>query len=437
MKPAPRLLSVLGVTFGLAAIVGNTIGAGILRTPGDIAQRLPVGWLFFGVWIAGALYALGGANAMCELATMMPRSGGQYNYSRHALGPYAGFLVGWNDWISSAGSGTAVALVFAESVTVLAPRLAGQERAVAAALIIAFTIFLLRGVRATANAQTVTSLVKALAFLVLIGAAVVYAARNGIPSGGAAAAPQGLALLAAFIIAMQSVIYAYDGWTGAIYFTEEVRDPGRDIPRATFGGLIAVAIIYLLLNAAFVAVIGLDRMAGDPLPAGTAARTIFGDNGDTIIRWILVLALPSFVNAVLPMSSRVLFAMSRDGLAPRWAERVNAGGTPHTALIASAVVALLFLVSGKVDEVIAVLSFFFVASYAMSFASVFVLRRREPNTPRPYRARGHPWTTGIVLAGSVAFLAGSAWSDPRNGFIAVALVVLSYPVYRLSQRRRT
>src|SRR6185295_12405459 len=123
VRVSKRLQTVLGVTFGLAAIVGNTIGAGILSAPGSIAKILPTPTLFFAVWIAGALYALGGANAICELATMMPKSGGQYHFSRAALGPYAGFVVGWNDWVSVSGSATAIALVFAQATVALVPGL--------------------------------------------------------------------------------------------------------------------------------------------------------------------------------------------------------------------------------------------------------------------------------------------------------------------------
>jgi APA family basic amino acid/polyamine antiporter len=429
-----RLFAVLGVTFGLAVIVGNTIGAGILRTPGEIAGHLPVAWMFFAAWIAGALYAFGGANAVSELATMLPHSGGQYNYARHALGPYAGFVVGWNDFLSTAGTATAVSMVLAESMAVLVPRLAGLEGAIASAVIVAFTIILWRGVREGAAVQTATSVMKAVAFLVLIGAGFVFVARHGVATPGAVTVPRGLTLAAAFIIAMQSVIYSYDGWTGAIYFTEEVRDPGRAIPRATFGGLIAVTIIYLLVTVAFVMVVPLSHLAGDKLAAGTVAQTIFGDTGDRVVRIIIVVSLLSSLSSNLLMAPRVLFAMSRDGLAPQRGTNVNAGGTPTTALFATAAVALAFLLTGTFNAVIAVLSFFFVATYSLSFLSVFVLRRREPHTPRPFRARGHPWTTGLMFAGSLAFLTGSIWSDPHNGLIAAALVVLSLPAYRFAQR---
>jgi len=149
-----------------------------------------------------------------------------------------------------------------------------------------------------------------------------------------------------------------------------------------------------------------------------------------------VLALPSAVNACLLMSSRVLFGVARDGLAPRFATRVNSGGTPTVALVASAGVSLAFLATGTFESVIAVAAFFFVADYALSFLAVFVLRRREPNALRPYRAKGHPWTTGLVLAGSIAFLVSAVVSDTKNSLWALALLVVSYPIFRSMVARR-
>ncbi|HXQ77326.1 MAG TPA: amino acid permease, partial [Gemmatimonadaceae bacterium] len=156
--------------------------------------------------------------------------------------------------------------------------------------------------------------------------------------------------------------------------------------------------------------------------------------GNTVVRLVVVLALPSAVNACLLMSSRVLYAVSRDGIGPRVATRVNEGGTPTVSLVASAGVSLLFLATGTFQSVIAVAAFFFVADYALSFLAVFVLRKREPGAPRPYRAFGHPWTTGLVLAGSIAFLVSAVVSDTRNSFWALGLLLISYPVFRLTHR---
>lgn len=434
-SPAPaQLLRVMGVAFGIAVGIGSVIGAGILRSPGEIAAQLPNPWLFIAVWIAGGAYALLGANSMAELGTMLPRSGGQYVYARHALGPYAGFVVGWSDWTSSCGSVAAISIVIAESVGALVPALASHVAAVAAAIVLVVTVVLWRGARESDRTQQITSLVKALALLTLVGACFVLGARHPITSPPAPALPVRGALVAAFVVALQGVIYSYDGWTGVIYFSEEVRDPGRQIPRALFGSLLSVMAIYLLINVAFIYVLPMAAMASSTMVAATAATSVFGAYGDRVVRAIVVLALPSAVTANLLMGSRVAFSMARDGLATRAAARVSATGTPTVSLLLSAACTLLFVMTGTFDTVIALLAFLFVASYAISFTSVFVLRRREPEAARPYRAWGYPWTTGLVLAGSIAFLVASLVSDTRNSVIALLLVAASYPVYRVIRR---
>jgi APA family basic amino acid/polyamine antiporter len=432
-----KLLNILGVTFGLAVAVGNTIGAGILRTPGDVASMLQTPVLFLGVWVVGALYALLGVNALAELGTMLPKSGAQYVYARHAFGDYAGFVVGWNDWISTCASTAAISIVIGESLAALIPRASTQATALAMVTVVLFTALLLRSTKVGGRSQEITSLFKTIALVVFIGACFVFggeAAAQRAPNATGMVAAPGQSLFAAVVLAVQAVIYTYDGWTGPLYFSEELRDPARQIPRSMFGALFAVAAIYLLINLAFMYVLPVTAMAGSTLAAARVAQAIFGPRGDTVVRLVVVLALPSAVNACLLMSSRVLYAVSRDRIGPRIATRVNEGGTPTVALIASAMVSLLFLATGTFQSVIAVAAFFFVADYALSFLAVFVLRRREPAAPRPYRAFGHPWTTGLVLAGSIAFLVSAVVSDTKNSLWALGLLVISYPAFRLTRR---
>jgi APA family basic amino acid/polyamine antiporter len=270
---------------------------------------------------------------------------------------------------------------------------------------------------------------KAIAFLALIAAAFILGGQGSLTSSTASAA--NFTLLGA-IIALQGVIYTYDGWSGVIYFSEEVKNPGRDIPRSLFGGVLLVVAIYLLVNVALLYVLPLSEIAGKDFPAGVAAQAIFGRYGETVFRSLTIVSMLSAINAYHLMSTRVLFAISRDGLFNRHASTVNEGGTPAVALFFSAGVALLFIVFGQTfGQVITVLAFFFVANYALSFVSLFVLRRREPDKERPYRAWGHPWTTALALIGSIVFLAGAIASDTRNSVYAIILLAVSYPLFRL------
>ena len=437
MSDSPRgLLKILGLSFGLAVAVGNTIGGGILRTPGEIAGLLPGIPAFLGIWLIGALYALLGANALAELGTMMPRSGGQYVFARRVFGDYAGFVVGWMDWISTCASIAAISIVIGESLVGVFSLSHDLASPIAMAIVAAFTILLLRGTKLGDNAQRITSLAKTLALLVLVAACFVFGGRAHVePATASSTTNAATSGFVAFLLAAQSVIYTYDGWSGPIYFSEELDDPGRQIPRSMFYSLALVAAIYLLINIAFIYAVPLAAFAGSSLAAGTVAHAIFGAAGELLVRIVVIVSLPSAVNACLLMASRVLYSMSCDGLAVGPATRVNAGGTPTVALIATGAVALAFLASGTFETIIAIAAFFFVGDYTLSFCAVFALRRREPDAVRPYQAVGHPWTTGFVLLGSLAFLASAVVADRRNSLFALGILLASYPVYRL--RRRT
>ena len=435
--PVRRLERSLGVGFGVAVGVGAIIGAGILRSPAEVARQLPDPWLFIGAWLLGGAWALLGANAMAELATTVPRSGGQYVFVRRALGPYAGFLVGWNDWLSTTASVAAMAIVEAEALGALVPRLASY-RVLVAEIAIALTAFvLMRGLRESDRTQRVTSVVKAVVLLALVGACLIWRGGGGVVEAPAhaSALPRGGALLAALAVALQGIIFSYDGWVGVAYFAGEVRDPGREIPRSLIMGLLATMAIYVLINAAFLAVLPMTAIAESTLAAASAASVVFGASGGTIVQGLIALALPSALVANTLFGSRVALALAQDRFAPAGLARVNERGTPAPALLATAIATAVFLLSGTFERLIAICSFLFVASYAMSFLSVFVLRRREPDTPQPYRAWGHPWTTGAVLLGSIVFLGATLVADLRSAAIVAALLVLSYPAYRVVVRR--
>lgn len=422
--------------FGLAVIVGNTIGAGIFRAPGQIAEQLPYPWIFLSVWLLGGLYALLGAISLAELGTMIPRSGGQYVFARYALGEYAGFIVGWSDWISSCGATAAVALVVGTFSGALVPALSGKGPAVAATVAIVFAVLQWRGIVWGSTIQNFTSLLKALAFFVLIAAAFFLGDGGAFTGDSAITSSQisstSVITMAAVVTSLQAAIYTYDGWSGVIYFSEEVQHPGRDIPRALLGGVLTITAIYLLVNVALLYVLPISGIAGKEFAAGEAANAIFGQYGDTVFRSITIVSMLSAINALHLMATRVIFAMSRDGLFTERAAFVNVGGTPTVSLFLSAAVAVLFILFGQTFErVIIICAFFFVANYVLSFISLFVLRFREPDTPRPYRAWGYPVTPGLALVGSLLFLAGAVYADRTNSLYALGLLAASYPVFRL------
>ena len=427
-----HLLRVLGVGFGLAVTLGGTIGMGILRTPGDIATQLPTPTFFIGVWIVGGVYALLGAISIAELGAAIPRSGGFYVFAHRALGNYAGFIVGWSDWMSTCATLAVISMVVGEYMGVLVPAVASKQKAVALTVVLFFALLQWRGIRWGSFTQNITSLLKVVVFVAFVVFAFLYA-----PTRGTNAAPSmkhGFALLAAIILALQGVLYTYDGWYGICYFGGEIRDPKRDVTRSMFGGVLSVIAIYVLVNFALLHVMPLSEFAGEPLAVGKAAGLIFGRYGDTAIRALAIVSMLSTINAYTLSAPRTLYAMSCDGLFTHHGTTVNKGGTPTITLFISTIVAVLFIVSGTFNQVLAVIAFFFVSYYTMAFISVFVLRKREPDLPRPYRVWGYPWTTIIVTIGSIAFLAGAVAGDTKNSLWALALLAISAPVYLLVKR---
>ncbi len=413
--------------------MGNSIGVGILRTPGDVALHLPSTPWFIGVWIAGGVYALLGALTLAELGAMIPESGGQYVFARRAFGDYAGFMIGWSDWISTCASLAAVTISVGDYSDALWPALSGHAAAIAIGVVTVLALIQARGIRAGDLAQQLTSLLKT---MVLVGLALVcfFAPGSGEATSAAAAPATFVFAFAPLVLALQGVIYTYDGWNGMLYFSGEVKNPGRDIPRAMAGGVLAVIAIYLLLNLAFLHVLPLSRMVGEELVAATAAREIFGANGDRVVRAVLIVSLVSAANAILLMGSRLPYGLSRDGLVWRGLSGVNSGGTPIASLGLSVLVTAVLLLTGTFDQILALAAFFFVVNYIMSFLSVLVLRRKEPETPRPYRAFGYPGVTIVLLLCSIGFLVSAVLSDSRNSLFALGLLVASYPVFRVLRR---
>jgi len=420
------LLRVLGVGFGLAVTIGGTIGMGILRTPGEVAAQLPTAKLFIGVWILGGVYALLGAITVAELGTMIPRSGGWYVFVHRAMGNYPGFVVGWSDWLSTCGTLAVIAMVVGEYTAVLIPRLAGHEKSVALGVTLVFAALQWRGIRWGSFTQNITSLLKTLVFAVIAIAAFTYGGNSS--TGTSLAVPRGFAMFGALIIALQGVLYTYDGWYGVIYFGEEVRNPKRDVVRSMIGGVLLIIAIYLIVNLAYVYVLPMSQLAGEKFAAGAVANKIFGVYGDKTIRVLAILSLLSTINAYTLTAPRILYAMSCDELFSHHATRVNKGGTPTITLLISTLVAVLFIFR-SFEQVMAALAFFFVANYTMAYLSLIVLRVREPDLPRPYRAWGYPWITGIVLLGAIAFLAGAVISDQRHSLFALAILAVSVPIY--------
>jgi APA family basic amino acid/polyamine antiporter len=429
-RPKGHLLRILGVGFGVAVIVGNTIGVGILRTPGDIAAQLPNAGFVMAIWAVGGLYVFFCTLSVTELGTMLPRAGGWYVYSRRAFGAYPGFLVGCSDWMVQCTSMAYIAVAFAEFTGELHPAFRGHIKLAAIAVLSLLALLNWLGLRAGSRTQELTSLAKVLALLGLVVACFVISpsAADAASAPASLVTPRG-GLLLAILVALQPIIVTYDGWYGAIYFTEEDKDPARSLPRSSISGVLACIAVYLLMNAALLHVLPMSRFAGAQMPAADAALAVFGAHGKTLILIVSLVSAVSTINAILLMTPRILFGMSRDGLLPRWVGFVNVGGTPTAALFLGTLAAMAMVLYGSFEKLVAVSSFLFVVVYLSGFCALFMLRIREPNLPRPFKLWGYPWTNLAVLLGSAAFLVASIVGDLKDALFTLALIAISFPVY--------
>jgi APA family basic amino acid/polyamine antiporter len=416
-----RLRRILGVGFGLAVNIGSMIGVGILRAPGLVAGQLHTVATILVVWLLGGLYTLVGASCMTELGGAMPQAGGYYVYARRAFGDWVGFAVGWTDWITYCTVLGYVSIGMTEFLAQLVPLAAGAKREIAVAILVGFIALQWAGVRISSWFQEWTTALKFLAFFALVIAALVVSGGTGSP-----AAPTGVATpltLSGLIAALQVVTITYAGWQSALYFTEEDRDPVKNLPRAMIGGVAAVMVIYLLVNLALVAIVPIPDLARDTLPAADAASRIAGARGGQIITVLSLISLPPLLNAIIMIGTRVLFALGRDGfLWPRLAA-VNTGGTPGAATLVTTIIGvILILALGDFALLVAITSVYLALNYATACLALIVLRRREPSLHRPLRAWGYPWSAAIVVLGAVAFLVGVVIADTRAAVIAVGLL---------------
>jgi APA family basic amino acid/polyamine antiporter len=428
MQPAKpeggRLLNVLGLAFGLAGSVGGTIGAGILRTPGLVAAQLPSEpWILL-IWMLGGLYALLGACCIAELAAALPRAGGWYVYADAAFGRRAGLVVGWCDWVAHCIGLAWVATTLGDYLaSYLSDPSELSGRWIALAVLGLFSGIQLLGVQAGGASQELLSLAKTGAFMALVLACFLLPQPAAVAMNPPAFTT-GMPGLVPLLLALQAVITTYDGWASPVYFAEEFSDPSCDLPRSLIGGVVAVLVLYLLINLALLHVLPISTLASSPLPAATAAGVLVGQWGGFAITAIALVALLGLINTVVMAAPRIVYALGRDGLLPRFTAGVNNGGTPVAALLLTVGAAGLLVLAGSFERLLAIGAVLYVLLPLSGLAALAALRMQQPELARPFRCWLYPLTPLVVGAVSMGFLVATALNDPLNTFFAAALAAL-------------
>lgn len=420
-------------------MVGGIIGVGILRNPGSVAAMLPDKWLILAAWTLSGLYVFLGVNSLAELATMLPKAGGPFNYVKRAFGNYAGFLTGWFDYISFCIPPAYISIAISEYLAILLPALKGYETVIAIILLTAFSLLNLAGLRGGSLVQQITSFIKVLIFVVLIICCFLFGGDNvqaaELSSGLKQTAMYGWLLLA-FIGSIQLILGTYDGWTAPAYFAEENTNPGKSIPRSLFSGALIVMLIYVLINIALFYLLSVSAIAGSELAVADAAQVIFGPIGYTILMLIAVFSLLGILNAIIMICPRILFGLSREGFFSKKGMLVNKGGTPYVALIITFFIQIVLAVAGSFEQLFTLATFMNMLIFVFMFSAVIKLRKSEPGLPRPYKSWGYPWTTLLMVLISISLFASYIYADPSNFIVIIILVALSWPAFRYMKRSK-
>ncbi len=421
-----NLTKALPGRFVLAVIVGGVIGLGILRGPGEIASVVTEPSLYLALWLLGGLFVLLSTAVTAELLGMTPRSGGAYSLIRRAYGPYAGFVIGWADWLSFAADLALKAVVIMEFVAILIPESAAWSTPLAIIVTTVFAAIQLRGIGLGALIQEIATSSIGLVIVVLSLVLLFVSATKMTPVNNAGG-DWGLVIA--------TIIFTYDGWLYASYFSGEIKGGAGAAARSCIKGMVLVIALYMLLNVALVKSTGLAALAGSDLALARALELATFPAAGSIIVIAAILILLSHQNLEYMGGPRILQALAVDGLAMRRAQKIGKGGNPVFAILITWMLTVCLILVGGFEFLLLLCVFFFVPIYLAMIVGVLVLRKREPDGDRPYRAWGHPYSTFVCLIGWTIVTLFQAYIERETALYAVAMIAVSWPVYRYLARR--
>lgn len=438
----PGLERKLGSFDATMLIVGDIIGVGIFTTTGLVAEAFPhPGWILL-AWVVGGLLTLCGALTIAELGSALPRAGGEYVYLREAYGPLAGFLNGWTYLtVTSSGSIAAMAVALAAfladgAVPVVQLPLGigtlaiSARQLIAVAVLLFFTAASYVGVRFGSLLQDILAVAKIVAVVgvAVAGMALGHGSWSHFTAGADAGSTGGFGT--AVGAAAIGVLFSYSGWFACTYIAGEIKNPTRNIPRSLLAGTLIATTIYFVVNIAYLYALPLSELRGAVNVGELAAARLFGGGISTVFTAIMVVTIMGSLNSVIMSSPRIYYAMARDGLFfdsigcvhPRFK-------TPTRSLLLQAVLATLLICSGSFGQLLTYVTVAMVLFSIMSATAVFVLRRRRPELPRPYRMPGYPWVPLAFIAVYACIFVSFLVARPRESLLGLAMVASGVPVY--------
>jgi APA family basic amino acid/polyamine antiporter len=443
----PTLVRGLSLLDSVMLMVGGIIGSGIFLTAGEIANAVHKPLLFFAVWLIGGLISLLACFAFAEMAAMYPEAGGQYVYLREAYGEFPAFLYGWMIFtVGQSGTIAALAVGFAEYFGAILPFASAHKpimtirgwpftrgEVVSTAAIILLTYINVLGLKRGSALVNLATWAKfaAIAAFVLLGLAV----GNGSWSNYTVSLPLDQPasfshVISGLGVALIAVFWAYDGWVYITWVSGEIKNPQKVLPRALLLGILLVGFMYLSVNFVYLYALPITQVANETTIAQAAAVALFSSNA---ARWLgATIALSCFgaASSAILCSARVSYAMARDGAFFHAMGRVHPKyRTPAFSLIAISAWSIVLALSGSYDQLYTYVMFMMVMSYVAGVAALFVLRRKRPDVPRPYRCTGYPYLPALYLVMAGAWALNSVVTRPKETLIGIGIVFLGAPFY--------
>jgi APA family basic amino acid/polyamine antiporter len=431
----------LGLWSAVAVVIGTTIGSGIFRTPAGVANRLPGTVPMFAVWITGGILALCGALTLAEVAGAYPNTGGIFDFIRRAWGRLAAFLFGWAELsIIRAASLGAISTTFAEYFL----RALGYDLGVdsvkesvhyvAAGAIAVTAAINVIGVRTGSLVQNLTTIAKYFGLLFVVILALGYGFSHDGASHFKPAAPPGSFGMAAFGLALVSVLWAYDGWADLTFISGEIKDPRRNIPRSLIIGTGAVMAIYILANIAYLAMFPIDQIRTSPLIAADAASRILGAAGVAFVGITVMVSTFGTLNGSIFTSPRIFYAMAEEGmLFKKFGEAHPRFNTPHLAILMTATLGVIFVMLREFDALADTFVTAIIPFYALGVASIFVFRKREGYDP-PFKTPFYP-VTPLLFCAAILYLLVNQLMDPDARIptlVVFGIILAGVPLYYLT-----
>lgn len=451
-KQEVGLVRKLGLFDSSMLVIGIVIGSGIFLTTGIMAKSIPSPLLILLAWFVGGLIALAGALTYAELGAAMPQAGGQYVYLREAYGPLSGFLFGWMMFlVYQTGSIAALAVAFAEYFGYFFPGLATTKfifsttipvfhhsipysismgQLVAVAIIILLSLFNFVGLVLGSIIQNITTVLKVGTLIAIVALGFIMGKGGQIEYSLAATGFSLSKLLMGFGVAMIAVIWTYDGWNNINFAAGEIKNPGRNLPLSLILGTLGVTVLYVAVNYIYLYALPMSQLSGVVRVAEKAATVLFGGMAASFISAAVVISTFGALNGVILTGPRVYYAMAKDNLFFKRVAKVHPRyRTPGVSIFIQAVWACLLTLSGTYEQLFTYVTFAAIVFYIVAATSVFTLRKKYPELPRPYRTWGYPWLPVIFIFALIILLVNTLVSKPVESFAGIGIIALGFPAY--------